>query len=112
MNKILEVLEGPRYIGEQITERCQEVYADVCLFEINNTALRKQLVFALETALAEIKAAHNSIVDFKVKCDDELNPPSVLDSSDLHCGLAWKIRNEFGEIKEYHLKLTKGCLAS
>ncbi len=57
------------------------------LFEPHDDALREQFVTLATEVLEEIKG-QRGITDFRVQCDEELNPPDVIDRNELRARVA------------------------
>jgi len=65
------------YIEKQIARRSR-----LLLFEPHDDILRQQFVDMAELVLEEVKGKRG-LTDYRVQCDEELNPPDVIDRNEL-----------------------------
>lgn len=65
------------YVEKEIARRSR-----LLLFEPHDSTLRQQFVDLAETVLEEVKGKRG-ITDYRVQCDEELNPPDVIDRNEL-----------------------------
>ena len=70
-------------------EKQVEAVARTFVYEQNTAYTRQQFVDTIEPIL-DAAVAGDGVIDYAIKCDEELNTPQVIENNEMRCKIAVK----------------------